>query len=211
MEAIQQAGAHLASKEGQAGLLRVSSAIDCLSISSPGTLMTASNFRIREGNPLPRGATWDGKGTNFALFSEHATRVDVCIFDDSGRREEAPRVDHGLGCCLEQLCRNAHDSESARRCELVDRHLRPGTDRADAGLPVELRTRPAAGPHRIAEPSRRTRQPLPAPSWRSGSVPARCMRSSRSRQWSGLLGPDDRLLASSGACCLYWAAMWSDH
>ena len=36
---------------------------------------------------LPRGATWDGKGTNFALFSAHATKVEVCLFDDKGERE----------------------------------------------------------------------------------------------------------------------------
>jgi glycogen operon protein len=37
--------------------------------------------RVREGLPWPRGATWDGKGVNFALFSAHATRVEVCLFD----------------------------------------------------------------------------------------------------------------------------------
>ncbi len=34
------------------------------------------------GNPSPPGATWDGQGTNFALFSERATSVDLCLFDD---------------------------------------------------------------------------------------------------------------------------------
>jgi isoamylase len=43
--------------------------------------------RIREGSPHPRGATWDGKGTNFALFSANATKVEVCIFDATGERE----------------------------------------------------------------------------------------------------------------------------
>jgi isoamylase len=42
---------------------------------------------IREGLPHPRGATWDGKGTNFALFSAHATKVEVCIFDEDGEQE----------------------------------------------------------------------------------------------------------------------------
>jgi glycogen operon protein len=42
---------------------------------------------IREGLPHPRGATWDGKGTNFALFSAHATKVEVCVFDEDGERE----------------------------------------------------------------------------------------------------------------------------
>ena len=34
------------------------------------------------GQPLPVGATWDGLGTNFSLFSEHATGVELCLFDD---------------------------------------------------------------------------------------------------------------------------------
>jgi isoamylase len=42
---------------------------------------------IQEGLPHPRGASWDGKGTNFALFSAHATKVEVCIFDESGQVE----------------------------------------------------------------------------------------------------------------------------
>ena len=40
------------------------------------------------GRPYPRGATWDGQGVNFALFSEWAERVELCLFDPSGRREE---------------------------------------------------------------------------------------------------------------------------
>jgi isoamylase len=43
--------------------------------------------RLREGLPFPLGATWTGDGVNFALFSAHATRVEVCIFDSSGQRE----------------------------------------------------------------------------------------------------------------------------
>jgi len=39
------------------------------------------------GKPYPRGATWNGEGVNFALFSEHAERVELCLFDPSGRRE----------------------------------------------------------------------------------------------------------------------------
>lgn len=39
------------------------------------------------GSPSPRGATWDGLGVNFALFSEHAERVDLCLFDPTGRHE----------------------------------------------------------------------------------------------------------------------------
>jgi isoamylase len=42
------------------------------------------------GRPFPLGATWDGDGTNFALFSEHAESVELCLFDDSGREERYP-------------------------------------------------------------------------------------------------------------------------
>jgi len=43
--------------------------------------------RLREGSPDPRGATWDGMGVNFSLFSAHATKVELCLFDSSGQTE----------------------------------------------------------------------------------------------------------------------------
>ena len=43
--------------------------------------------RIAEGTPYPLGATWDGVGVNFALFSANATKVELCLFDQSGRTE----------------------------------------------------------------------------------------------------------------------------
>ena len=43
--------------------------------------------KIQEGLPYPRGGTWDGKGTNFAVFSANATKVEVCIFDKTGAQE----------------------------------------------------------------------------------------------------------------------------
>ncbi len=43
--------------------------------------------RVREGLPYPLGATWDGLGVNFALFSAHATKVELCLFDEAGERE----------------------------------------------------------------------------------------------------------------------------
>ena len=39
------------------------------------------------GRPYPLGATWDGEGTNFSLFSEHASRVELCLFDRAGNEE----------------------------------------------------------------------------------------------------------------------------
>src|SRR5690348_14305114 len=52
-------------------------------------MVAIARDRIREGLPHPRGATWDGEGVNFALFSANATGVELCLFDDSGERETA--------------------------------------------------------------------------------------------------------------------------
>jgi isoamylase len=41
--------------------------------------------RVEPGTFHPLGATWDGKGVNFALFSEHASAVQLCLFDDQDR------------------------------------------------------------------------------------------------------------------------------
>jgi len=45
--------------------------------------------RLLTGSPWPLGATWDGLGTNFAVFSANAWRVEVCLFDRTGRKEYA--------------------------------------------------------------------------------------------------------------------------
>ncbi len=44
------------------------------------------------GSPYPLGATWDGGGVNFALFSEHADRVELCLFDEPFGAPEAERI-----------------------------------------------------------------------------------------------------------------------
>ncbi|MDB5091908.1 MAG: glycogen debranching protein [Candidatus Eremiobacteraeota bacterium] len=49
--------------------------------------MIAARRRIESGLPFPLGATWYGTGVNFALFSAHAEKVELCIFDARGRRE----------------------------------------------------------------------------------------------------------------------------
>src|SRR4051812_11335142 len=43
--------------------------------------------RLERGSPYPLGATWNGLGVNFAVFSRHASRIQVCIFDAGGRKE----------------------------------------------------------------------------------------------------------------------------
>ncbi|MCC7532164.1 MAG: glycogen debranching protein GlgX [Candidatus Melainabacteria bacterium] len=50
-------------------------------------------MRILPGKPNPLGATWDGLGVNFAIFSENATRVELCLFDAPGDRHESMRVE----------------------------------------------------------------------------------------------------------------------
>jgi len=45
------------------------------------------------GRPFPLGATWDGHGTNFALFSENATEVTLCLFDGEGHEEQIAVVE----------------------------------------------------------------------------------------------------------------------
>src|SRR4051812_27896421 len=42
---------------------------------------------IREGKPFPLGATWDGLGVNFAIFSANASKVELCLFDNEGVTE----------------------------------------------------------------------------------------------------------------------------
>jgi isoamylase len=49
----------------------------------------AAPTKIWPGRPYPLGANWDGEGVNFALFSAHAEKVELCLFDRSGNHEEA--------------------------------------------------------------------------------------------------------------------------
>jgi isoamylase len=62
-----------------------------------GTKTAAQSRVIRmdavlPGRPYPLGATWDGEGVNFALFTEHAERVELCLFDSPDARHEAKRI-----------------------------------------------------------------------------------------------------------------------
>ena len=59
---------------------RLSPAADALTKAALGLRRT----NVTEGKPFPLGATWDGLGVNFALFSAHATKVELCLFDDTG-------------------------------------------------------------------------------------------------------------------------------
>ena len=53
----------------------------------PPVTQAPRRSQVREGRPYPLGATWDGLGVNFALFSANATRVELCLFDQDGGAE----------------------------------------------------------------------------------------------------------------------------
>ena len=49
-------------------------------------------MRIWPGLPYPLGATWDGSGVNFAIFTEHADDVELCLFDSPTATRERTRI-----------------------------------------------------------------------------------------------------------------------
>lgn len=53
------------------------------------TGISASVHRIWPGRPYPLGATWDGLGVNFAIYSENATKVELCLFDSIDAERES--------------------------------------------------------------------------------------------------------------------------
>ena len=63
-------------------------------------------MRVWPGEPYPLGATWDGEGVNFALFSQNATKVELCLFhkhEDANEFERIPmreRTDQIWHCYL---------------------------------------------------------------------------------------------------------------
>ena len=64
--------------------------------------MRAADLDVSPGRPYPLGATYDGIGTNFSLFSEQGERVEVCLFNQNGREtrvllpEETAHIHHGF-------------------------------------------------------------------------------------------------------------------
>jgi isoamylase len=54
--------------------------------------MPENSIRIWPGRPYPLGASWDGAGVNFALFSEHATDVELCLFESQRSAKESLRI-----------------------------------------------------------------------------------------------------------------------
>ncbi|WP_020595657.1 glycogen debranching protein GlgX [Spirosoma panaciterrae] len=52
----------------------------------------AATLSTKPGKPYPLGATYDGEGVNFALFSENATAVTLCLYDEANPAEEITRI-----------------------------------------------------------------------------------------------------------------------
>src|ERR1044071_313516 len=69
-------------------------------------------MRVWRGNPYPLGATWDGQGVNFALFSEQGTGVELCLFDSPDQTDQS------------QLIRVTERTDQVWHCYLPD--ARPG-------------------------------------------------------------------------------------
>src|SRR5688572_23070848 len=62
--------------------------------------------QVWPGRPFPLGPTWDGSGTNFSLFSENATRVELCLFDEDGGEERVEMPEqtvHNWHCYLPEV------------------------------------------------------------------------------------------------------------
>src|SRR5690349_22939076 len=60
---------------------------------APLPLRSHRTMRIWPGRPYPLGATWDGAGVNFALFSEHATKVELCLYESHEDAKESERIE----------------------------------------------------------------------------------------------------------------------
>ena len=79
--------------------------------------MGRRSFRVWPGLPYPLGATWDGAGTNFALFSAHAEKVELCLFDDDGERRShasrCPSTPTRSGTAICRTCARASSTATA--------------------------------------------------------------------------------------------------
>src|SRR5579885_2309254 len=58
-----------------------------------GASQAAVRGRTRPGTPYPLGATWDGEGVNFALFSENAAAVELCLYGGADGNDEQARIE----------------------------------------------------------------------------------------------------------------------
>src|SRR3712207_9194202 len=110
-------------------------------------------MQIWPGRPYPLGATYDGTGTNFAIFSEVAERIELCLIDELGMetRMDLPEVDafvwHGYLPAAQPGQRNGYrvhgpyDPSRGPRCNPNKLLLDPDRKSVGQGKSVELRGR----------------------------------------------------------------------
>ncbi|MGW2221923.1 glycogen debranching enzyme, partial [Nonomuraea sp. NPDC001684] len=118
------------------------------------------------GEPYPLGGTWDGVGTSFAVFSEVAERVELCLFhdDDSEERVPLPEVDgfvwHGYlpgiqpGQRYGYRVHGPYEPSQGRRCDPSKLLLDPYAKAIDG----ELTWNEALFPYYFTDPSVRNRE-----------------------------------------------------
>ncbi len=75
--------------------------------------MSGNDVRVWPGAPQPLGATWDGEGVNFALFSAHATAIELCLFDapTTSARPRASRSSSATRACGTRISRTSRPGQ----------------------------------------------------------------------------------------------------
>lgn len=125
--------------------------------------MTSDDIEVWPGRPYPLGATYDGAGTNFSLFSEVAEAVELCLFDDEGNETRIPLTEVDGFCWHAYLPRvgigqrygfRVHgpwDPANGHRCNPNKLLLDPYAKAVDGGVDWH----PACFPYDFGDPDRR--------------------------------------------------------
>ena len=120
--------------------------------------MTSDDIEVWPGRPYPLGATYDGAGTNFSLFSEVAEAVELCLFDDEGGETRIPLTEVDGFCWHAYLPRvgigqryGPWDPARGHRCNPNKLLLDPYAKAIDGGVDWH----PACFPHDFDDPDRR--------------------------------------------------------
>jgi glycogen operon protein len=125
--------------------------------------VTSDDIEVWPGRPYPLGATYDGTGTNFSLFSEVAEGVELCLFDDEGAERRIPLTEVDAFCWHAYLPRigigqrygfRVHgpwDPANGHRCNPNKLLLDPYAKAVDGGVDWD----PACFPYDFADPAAR--------------------------------------------------------
>ena len=127
--------------------------------SAPSRYTFAADGRLARRHPFPLGPTWDGRGTNFSLFSENAERVELCLFDAEETRDANRVTEHtafnwhcyipgaGPGQRYGYRVHGAYDPATGHRFNPAKLLIDPYA-KAIEGRPVGPRQRAAVRPER---------------------------------------------------------------